>query len=473
MPMPDAALLDTLRAHATLGAVPEAELAWLAEHGLRQHFPIGALLTKAGGPPPAGLYILFSGLVVIHVDRGNGAKKVMEWRGGDVTGALPYSRMVSPPGDTVAMEPIDALMIPQSLIREMTRECHEVTGVLVHKMIDRARVFEQSQRHDEKMVSLGKLSAGLAHELNNPAAAIERSATLLEDRLDEAERATLALGAARLNDAQLSAVEHVRAVCLAKPPVGVLSPLQQAEREDSISDWLADHGMDERLSGPLADTAVTLDALNAIAAAVSGSCLDAVLHWAAAGCAVRSIASEIQDAASRISGLVAAVKGFTHMDQGGPAGAVDLPVTIGNTVAVLKAKARAKAVAVTLDFEPSLPQAVGHAGELNQVWANLIDNALDAVNQGGHVVIQARRELERVAVCIVDDGPGIPPEVRERIFDPFFTTKGVGKGTGLGLDIVNRLIMHNDARIDVESRPGRTQFKVTLPVHAGQAGAPS
>lgn len=471
--MSDPILLDKLRRHAALGSVPEAELAWLAEHGLPQQLAVGSLLTKAGGPPPAGLYILFDGLVVIHVDRGSGAKKVMEWRGGDVTGYLPYSRMVSPPGDTVAMAPLDLLMIPQGLIREMTRECHEVTGVLVHKMIDRARVFEQSQRHDEKMVSLGKLSAGLAHELNNPAAAIERSATLLEDRLDEAERATLALGAARLDDAQLAAVEQVRTICLAKPPVGVLSPLQQAEREDAISDWLADHGMDERLSGSLADTAVTLDALDAIAAAVGGSCLDAVLHWAAAGCAVRSIASEIQDAATRIAGLVAAVKGFTHMDQGGPAGAVDLPGTIGNTVAVLKAKARTKGIAVALEFEPDLPRAIGYAGELNQVWANLIDNALDAVAEGGHVLVQARRELDRIAVSVVDDGPGIPPDVRERIFDPFFTTKGVGKGTGLGLDIVNRLVMHNEARIEVESRPGRTEFKVTLRVHTGNAGAKS
>jgi hypothetical protein len=255
--------------------------------------------------------------------------------------------------------------------------------------------------------------------------------------------------------------------------VGVLSPLQQAEREDAISDWLVDHGVDEQLAGSLADTAVTLDALDAIAAAVGGSCLDAVLRWAAAGCAVRSIASEIQDAATRIAGLVAAVKGFTHMDQGGPAGAVDLQGTIGNTVAVLRAKARGKGVAVALEFEPDLPHAVGYAGELNQVWANLIDNALDAVSEGGHVVVKARRELDRVAVSVVDDGPGIPPDVRERIFDPFFTTKGVGKGTGLGLDIVSRLVMHNEARIEVQSQPGCTEFKVTLPVHTGNTGAHS
>lgn len=464
--MPDPALLDKLRQHTTLGTAPEDELAWLAEHGVSRHLEPGALLTKAGGPPPAGLFILFTGLVVIHVDRGAGSRKVMEWRGGDVTGALPYSRMVSPPGDTVAMEPLDTLMIPRELIREMTRECHEVTGILVHKMIDRARVFEQSQRHDEKMVSLGKLSAGLAHELNNPAAAIERSATLLEDRLEQAERATLALGAARLNESQLAAVEAVRNACLAKGPVGVLSPIQQAEREDAISDWLADHGMKDDIAGPLSETAVTIQALDAIASAVGGSCLDAVLRWAAAGCSVRGIASEIQDAAMRISGLVSAVKGFTHMDQGGPAGPVDLPSTIGNTVAVLKAKARGKGVAVAFEFEPNLPRAVGYTGELNQIWANLIDNALDAVPEHGHVTVCVGRELDRVAVRIIDNGPGIPPDLRERIFDPFFTTKGVGKGTGLGLDIVNRLIMHNEARIEVDSQPGRTEFKVTLPIHA-------
>jgi len=166
----------------------------------------------------------------------------------------------------------------------------------------------------------------------------------------------------------------------------------------------------------------------------------------------------------RISGLVQAIKGFTHMDQATLAEPVDLTLNLSNTVTVLKSKARAKSIAVAVNVEPDLPRVRGFVGELNQVWANLIDNALDAVADAGRVEVTAKRERQRVVVRVVDNGPGIPAEIRARIFDPFFTTKPVGHGTGLGLDIVRRLVSHNDAEIDVESRPGRTEFRVSLPL---------
>jgi len=338
----------------------------------------------------------------------------------------------------------------------------------VHTMLDRARAFTSSDLHDEKMVSLGKLSAGLAHELNNPASAIERGAALMESRLQETERATRALGAARLSDEQLAAVDAIRAACLSKQAQGVRSPIEQADREDAIADWLADHGLDvasaDALAENLAQTKVTFEALDALAEAVSGPALDAVLRWAAAGCAVRDLAAEIQEAATRISGLVAAIKGFTHMDQAIAAAPVDLGQSLSNTIAVLGAKARGKSVAVALRVEPGLPRALGLGGELNQVWANLIDNALDAVADGGRVEVLAGHAKDRAVVRIVDNGPGIPAEVRARMFDPFFTTKPMGQGTGLGLDIVRRLVQHNDGEIAVETEPGRTEFRVTLPL---------
>jgi len=176
----------------------------------------------------------------------------------------------------------------------------------------------------------------------------------------------------------------------------------------------------------------------------------------------------------RISSLVMAIKGFTHMDQAAVAEPVDLASSLGNTVTVLKAKARAKSVAVAVQLEPGLPRVRGFVGELNQIWANLIDNALDAVPDGGRVEIVAARERQRVVVCVIDNGAGIPAENVPHLFEPFFTTKPVGKGTGLGLDIVRRLISHNDAAIDVESRPGRTEFRVSLPiVDADDAGGRS
>ena len=246
-------------------------------------------------------------------------------------------------------------------------------------------------------------------------------------------------------------------------------PIQRAEREDSIADWLDAHGLPAALATSLSETAVTLDSLDRISTAVEGPALDAVLRWAAAGCSVRQLASEIQDAATRISGLVQAVKGFTHMDQATVAEPMDLAGHLGNTITILRSKARGKAVAVSVDVEPDLPPVRGVPAELNQVWVNLIDNALDAAPQGGNVTVSAARRDALVDVHVLDDGAGIPADIQERIFDPFFTTKDVGKGTGLGLDIVRRLVERHDGDIDVTSVPGRTQFTVSLPIANPQA----
>jgi len=456
-------LLERLVEHKTLGAAPRAELAWLAAHGTLRTLGVGEFLSTKDVPVD-GLHVLLSGHVTHCVDRGAGPVKVIEWRGGDVTGVLPYSRLVTPPGNSIAQEPTEILCLDRSLLRELTNECYEITSILVRAMLDRARVFTSSDLLNEKMISLGKLSAGLAHELINPASAIERNAVQLEGHLDAAETATLALGAARLSDAQLEAVSAIRASCMAKQGYGMLSPMDQAEREDAIVDWLCAHGLDTGVACALADTDVTLEELNQIAAVVSGPALNAVLRWAAAGCGVRSLASGIRDSAMRISGLVAAVKGFTRMDQAMVAEAMDLGSGLRDTVKVLGAKAREKGVAVAIDLEADLPKVRGFAGELNQIWGNLIENALDAAPQGGCVDVVARSEGERVVVRIIDNGSGIPAQIRERIFDPFFTTKPQGQGVGLGLDIVRRLVKHNDGVIEFESRPGRTEFRVTLPM---------
>jgi signal transduction histidine kinase len=456
-------LVDRLAEHKTLGAAPREELAWLAAHGSLRKLNAGDVLT-AKGARVEGLFVVLSGRIAISVDRGAGPHKIIEWREGDVTGLLPYSRLVSPPGDTVAQEPTEIVGVPREHLRAMTRECYEITAILVHSMLDRARVFNASDLQDEKMVSLGKLSAGLAHELNNPASAIERSAALLEDRLDDSERAARALGAARLTDSLLAVVDGVRKSCAATRVHGVRSPIEEAERAEAMADWLADHGLDTSMAEVLADTAVTFEELDRLARAVDGSRLYAALRWAAAGCAVRGLASEIQDSAMRISGLVVAIKGFTHMDRAAVAEPVDLIQGLSNTVAVLKSKARAKSVAVAVEVEPGLPLVRGFAGELNQIWANLIDNALDAVPDSGRIEVLANREGRRVMVRVVDNGSGITAQIRERIFDPFFSTKPVGQGTGLGLDIVRRLVRHNDGEISVESQPGRTEFRVVLPL---------
>jgi len=463
--MADADLVDRLTRHRALGAAPREELAWLAAHGTVRKLKAGDVLLTSH-EPVENLWVVLSGRLAIFVDRGTGPQKLLEWREGDVTGFLPYSRLKKPPGDSIAQEASDILAVPRGCLGELVRECPEITAILVHTMLDRARYFTSHELHDEKMVSLGKLSAGLAHELNNPASAIDRSAALLASRLEDAERTTRMLGAARLTDAQLAAIEAVRGSCHETRIGGVRSPIEQAEREEAVAGWLAARGLDAGSAEALADTAVTFEALDRLAGSVDASALDTALRWVAAGCSLRGLASEIQEAARRISGLVGAIKGFTHMDQANVPESVDLVRGLDDTVAVLRAKARGKSASVVVEAEPGLAPARGFVGELNQIWANLIDNALDAIPVSGRVEVRASGENGRMVVRIVDDGPGIPAEVRERIFDPFFTTKPVGQGTGLGLDIVRRLVRHNDGEIAVESRPGRTEFRVTLPAAA-------
>lgn len=457
--------LDRLSAHRLLAGAPPDQLAWLADRGRLVRLETGDVLTPKTGPV-LGLYIVLSGHLSIHIDRGAGPHKVMEWREGDVTGLLPYSRLVAPPGDVKAEVPTEVLWIPREELPALVRDCYDLTSIFVHVMIDRARHFTSSDLLEEKMFSLGKLAAGLAHELNNPASAVARSAKELALRLAEVERASRALGAARLSEAEQAAVDKARELCVAAAGAKFgRSPVEQADREDAIADWLARHRADAIAAEALADSAVTLEALDQLAQALEGEALAVALQWLVAGCATHQLASEVEAAASKIHNLVAAVKGFTYMDQATMPKPVDIGQGLADTLAVLNAKARSKSVGVRLEVEPDLPRIQGFGGELNQVWANLIDNALDVARS--HVTVAASHRGHSLVVRVVDDGPGLAPEIRKRIFDPFFTTKPVGQGTGLGLDIARRLVLRHHGDIEVDSRPGQTQFSVTLPLDEG------
>ncbi len=458
-----AELVERLRRHRMLGSAPPAELVWLAAHGQLRRYETGEIASHKGRPVE-GLNIVLTGHVTFHVDRGSGRTKVMEWRGGDVTGVLPYSRMQFAPGEALIEEPSEFITVLTPSVAALPGACPEVTAILVHTMVDRARVFNTSDLHDEKMVSLGKLASGLAHELNNPASAAMRGAKLLTDRLVETEKASRRLGAVQLSDQELAVLERVRQICLAAPVLSVRSPIERADREDAIAGWLERHGVDAAGAAALAETSVTMEALDELAAALGTGTLESALQWIVAGCGTRALASDLERSASRIYELVSAVKGFTYMDKPSVSEAVDLARGLSDTLAMLGNKARAQSVGVTVELEPDIPAVRGVGGDLNQIWANLIDNALDAAGSAGHVEIVARRGVNTVDVSVIDNGPGIPDDIRSRIFDPFFTTKAVGQGTGLGLDIVRRMVFRNSGEINVESRPGRTEFRVSLPM---------
>ena len=457
------ALLERLRAHRLLSTAPERELEWLAAHGEIRHFQPGDLVSHKGGPIN-GLHVVLKGRLSHHTDPSGTWRKVMEWKEGEITGLLPYSRATTSIGKTLIDAETETLFIAPADVAAMPIETPQITTALVHVMLDRARAFTSSDLQLEKMASLGKLAAGLAHELNNPASAATRSAQLLTAALAESDEASRALGAMRLADAEQRTLDRVRTLCLANPATSVLTPLERADREESISDWLRAHGVDEAFAAPLADTEVQLASLDELATALTGDRLTTAVRWMADACAVRALARDIERAASRVHDLVSAVKGFTYMDHATKPEPADVGKGLTDTLAVLASKARKKSASLTVDVAPDLPRVQGFGGELNQVWVNLIDNALDAIGDGGRVVVTAVREGGSVVVRVTDDGPGIPPELKARIFDPFFTTKPLGQGTGLGLDIVRRLLDRNDGTIDVESAPGRTEFRVSLPV---------
>jgi len=454
-------LVDRLAALPSLSKIPREELEWIVEHGNLDTHEAGTVVAPKGERIEK-LMIILSGHIAIRVDRGAGPRRVMEWRTGDVTGMLPYSRMTGPPGDTYVEERAEALAIHESLFPELIHHCPIFTGHTVHIMLDRARTFNTSDLQDEKMISLGKLAAGLAHEINNPASATVSSAKLLLGNMARANSALRALGSAGLTNEVVDMVERLLSTCFSKPGTTILTPIQQADREDEFSDWLARHNADSSYAAPLAETNITIDALDELAERVSGEMLTAAVGWIATACTTHLLATDIERAATRIHELVSAVKKFTYMDKLAGPEFVDVEPGLQDTVRVLTSKAKAKGASITLDVEANLPRVQASGGELNQIWMNLIDNALDAIPDSGNININARKEHDQVVIRVADNGPGIPADVMPRIFDPFFTTKAPGQGTGLGLEIARRLVNRFQGDISVQSSPKGTKFRVCL-----------
>jgi signal transduction histidine kinase len=456
-------LVELLAAHRTIGSAPRQELLWIAEHGSLRHFEQGEQVTTHTEEVDA-LHILLTGCVSIYVNRGTGLRKVMEWRGGDVTGLLPYSRLKTPPGDTYVEEPTDSVVLYRNDLPALIRNCYEVTSILVHVMTDRARQFTSTDLRNEKMISLGKLAAGFAHEINNPASAALRDAKSLESVLSSTREAARVLLASGLSKEQLAHLNTFLDRSSTPPEGKPLSGLQLADREDAVAEWLNTHGITEMLASDIAATPATSGDLDALARSFSGAALENALRWVTGTFSAQMLIVNIERAATRIHGLVTAAKGFTHMDRAPDLEPVMIYEGLRDTVALLEGKARGKSIDLALEAMEDVPPVRGYAGEINQVWMNLIDNAIDAAPERGHVTVRGTLEGADVIVSVIDDGQGIPPDIVGSIFDPFFTTKSVGEGTGLGLDIARRVVHAHNGEISVNSRPGRTEFIVRLPV---------
>ena len=456
-------LVDRLTTHKTLSVAPRAELEWLVANSQFRHYEVGTILAPKSGTA-SEMFTLLAGRIAVHFEHGTGRRHVMESRAGGVTGVLPFSRIGAPLGDAVVEEAAEALVLRRDQMPDLIRECPTITAACVHVMLDRARNFAATNWQDEKMVSLGRLAAGLAHELNNPASAAAGSARRLGGALVEMGDAAGALGRASLTDAQRTHVATFLGRCLGAGASGTPTAIERSDHEDRISTWLGSHGADTAPAPALAESGVSVEALDDLSAALGDGALDPALRWVAAACTARSLATDVERATGRISDLVASVKRFTYMDRSGVAQPTDLALGFRDTVSVLAAKARARSITVRLDVASDLPLVPGSTADLNQVWMNLIDNALDAAQPSGEVIVRAVCEKSVVVISVIDDGAGIPPALLDRIFDPFFTTKGVGEGTGLGLDIARRIVRMHEGQIEVESRPRKTEFRVRIPV---------
>jgi signal transduction histidine kinase len=470
MKAPHEELVERLTAHRLLQTAPRAEIEWLAEHGTLRRFEAGAVIFREGDPIP-GLFVVLSGRLDIRVHRGGTVRRVLEWRAGDISGILPFSRMRGSPGTTAVNEAAELLEVESRHFPELIRDCQAVTAICVHVMLDRARHFRSSDLHDEKLASLGRLAAGLAHELNNPASAVARNAATLLERLPALESTFRALGGVQLSEAERAIFGQLREHCLAERTDLSRSPLDDAERIEALADWLERRELEREGAEELAETSVTIALLDRAVEVLRPESLRIALDALAAGCGTRRLALDLESAATRVHELVAAVKGFTYMDQAATPKAVDLARGLADTMTVLRAKAKSRSVRFAAEIDPGLPPVMGLGGELNQIWSNLLDNAIDASPEGGTVTVGAARRGDAIVVRIVDAGGGIPPELQSRIFEPFFTTKPVGEGTGLGLALVRNLVTQHGGEVEIESRPGHTEFRVAIPLPAPGAAS--
>ncbi len=455
---------ELLRVPAFAG-LPDDQIEWFISQSQELHLKAGEVYARQGDPADA-MFVILEGRLQGRGEL-SGEAVVFDLEAGNVTGVLPFSRMKQFTVGGRAETDSRALRFPASQFPELTQRMPVLTQRLVGLMSDRIRETTRREQQQDRLASLGKLSAGLAHELNNPASAAKRAASQLLHILKKIRDASLELGKRDLSAAQKAEIEKLEA-SFTQQDIVPPNALAQSDLEEQIDSLLRSHGQNDlwMLAAGLAKRNIKPEVVESLFAILDADTARAALVRIAASVEIASLVHEIESSTSRISDLVGAIKEYTHMDQS-PVQNVDIIKSLETTLTILKYKLK-QGVVVQRDYQP-IPLLVNSFGsELNQVWTNIIDNAIDAMHGKGELRIRTFRDGDCVVVEIGDNGPGIPEEVQPHMFEPFFTTKGVGEGTGLGLDTVQRIVKKHRGNIQVNSKPGDTRFQIWLPV-AGAA----
>ena len=459
-------LAAELRRVAAFADLPEDALEWLAGHMQVVELEPGDVFFHAGATADR-MIVMLEGELRSQSEGGANDGRVFVSTTGQITGMLPYSRLTVFPLTSRAILRSRVATLSKELFPEMLQRIPQLGERLVALMADRIRNFTREEQQREKLASLGKISAGLAHELNNPAAAASRAAESLRESVSAGRNANLRLDRLALTGEQRSALADLEQRVLdrvASLACADADPLERSDREQALGASIERYGIADAwpLAAILADAGANAGQFESVADTLPAQAVGDVLCRITASLLVVGLVDQIENSTRRISELVKAVKEYTYMDQG-PQQEVDIHAGLDNTLLILNHRLK-HGVEVVREYDRSLPRICAHGSELNQVWTNLIVNAIDAMGGKGELRIRTSRERDGVMVEIVDNGPGIPPEVKAHLFEPFFTTKGVGEGTGLGLDTANRIVRQHHGRIRVETRPGETNFQVTLPV---------
>lgn len=466
--MAERSILDILKDVAAFDGVPEEQLQWLIINGDVLSLAKEAHLFNKNKPLDY-MYVILSGSFMLQAEQAKSFRKVGEIGQGSITGSLPYSRAKEAAYHVIALQESKVLALHKKHFPEMIKVNFELTEALVHFMATRIREFTKFQQQNEKMMALGKLSAGLAHELNNPSAAVARSSqslgghlTVLQDKLKEVVKI-------KLPDKHFDRLANTIFQHLANNNPPDLSMTERTEKEEDLSEWLNEKQVEnpEEIAENLVEYNLTLKNMDQIYGELSSKDFSTVINWFNQILIMHRLVGEINDSAQKINDLVLSIKTYTHMDQSPEKQQSDIHSGINNTLKIMQHKIRKSDIVVEKEFQENLPQPMLKISEFNQVWTNLIDNAIDALDNAEQKIlkIKTRQEQEYIKVNIVDTGSGIPEEQKEKIFDPFFTTKAVDKGTGLGLDIVKQVIQQHNGSISVYSRPGETNFEVCIPLN--------